>query len=141
MPKNEPNEEVVCRMVEAINRRDLSALDDLVAEDVQRHSAATAGLTINNRAQFKAFLEQDFVAVPDSRIEIDLMFSKGDLVAVRALYRGTQRGNWGPFPPSNKVLELPYISILRVTEGRIAELWVEWDNLSALQQLGHFPVG
>ncbi|NIT61864.1 MAG: ester cyclase, partial [Aliifodinibius sp.] len=24
-------------------------------------------------------------------------------------------------------------------EGKIAELWVEWDNLAMLQQLGHYP--
>ena len=27
----------------------------------------------------------------------------------------------------------------RRSEGKIAELWVEWDNLAFLKQLGHFP--
>ncbi len=137
--KGKSSEDIVQIMVNAINRRDLAALDEVVAADMHRHSAATAGVTIENLAQFKAFLQEDFAAVPDSILKIDVMFSKGDLVAVRALYKGTQRGSWGPFPPSNKRLELPYISIIRVENGRIAEIWVEWDNLNALQQLGHVP--
>lgn len=31
------------------------------------------------------------------------------------------------------------MGILRIEEGKIAEIWVEWDNLNALTQLGHFP--
>jgi hypothetical protein len=31
------------------------------------------------------------------------------------------------------------MGIIRVEKDRIAEIWVEWDNLNALQQLGHFP--
>ncbi|MGB5302463.1 MAG: ester cyclase, partial [Gemmatimonadota bacterium] len=48
-------------------------------------------------------------------------------------------GQMGPFPPSGKQLELPFIGLLRVENGKIAEIWVEWDNLNALAQLGHFP--
>lgn len=29
------------------------------------------------------------------------------------------------------------MGILRIDDGRVAEIWVEWDNLDALQQLGH----
>ncbi len=29
--------------------------------------------------------------------------------------------------------------IFRLEDGKIAEMWVTWDNLSALMQLGHFP--
>jgi hypothetical protein len=32
---------------------------------------------------------------------------------------------------------LPFIGILRIEDGKVAEIWVEWDNLYALAQLGH----
>lgn len=136
--ENSTNEDIVRRMTDAINRRDLEALDDIVAPDLRRHSGATPHLKIENLEQFKDFLRQDFAAVPDSRQEINLIFSSGNFVAARVLYRGTQKGPWGPFPPSNRRLELPFIGILRVENGRVAEIWVEWDNLNALQQLGHY---
>ena len=128
---------VVEQMTDAINNRDLDALDELVASDLHRHSAATPGLIVENLQQFKDFLKQDFASVPDSHQEITHIFGQGDWVAVRAVYRGTQKGAWGPFPASNKSVELPFIGILRIEDGKIAEIWVEWDNLSALQQLGH----
>ncbi len=135
----EANKQTVRGMVDAINARDFAALDTLVAPDIRRHSAATPDVEVTNLEEFKAFLRQDLAAVPDAQQEIRLMLAEGDLVAVYAMYRGTQEGAMGPFPPSNEHLELPFIGILRVQQGRIAEIWVEWDNLNALTQLGHFP--
>ena len=60
------NKEVVRRFVEAINRRDFDALDDLVAPDVRRHSPSTPGVTVENLDDFKAFLRQDLRGVPDA---------------------------------------------------------------------------
>ena len=125
-------------MVNAINQRDLEGLGTWVAEDVVRHSAATPGVVVSNIDEFRAFLEQDFASVPDSVMEIDLIFGSGAYVAMRARYSGTQAGQMGPFPPSGKRFEIPFIGILRFADGKIAEIWVEWDNLSALTQLGHF---
>jgi len=124
-------------MVEAINDRDLDRLSFLVAENVIRHSAATAGVIITNLEAFKAFLRTDFAAVPDSEISIEVIFGNKDYVALRATYSGTQTGAMGPFPPSGNKVELPFVGILRIADGKIAEMWVEWDNVHMLTQLGH----
>jgi steroid delta-isomerase-like uncharacterized protein len=130
---------IVRRMVDAINSRDFAALDSVVAADLHRHCAATPGVQVTNLEQFKAFLRQDLSAVPDSHQDIRQLLVDGDMVAARVIYSGTQTGQMGPFPPSGRKLELPFISILRIEDGKIAEIWVEWDNLSALTQLGHWP--
>ena len=135
----EENVRIATAMTDAINARDLSALDSFVAPDVLRHSAATPDIVVTNLAEFKAFLETDFAAVSDSVQKIDVIFGGGDYVAVRARYIGTQDGPMGPFPASGNKLELPYVGILRFEDGKIVEIWVEWDNLSALTQLGHLP--
>jgi len=133
------NEEVVLRMIEAVNTRDFDAPDEVVSETVRRYSGATPGLNVTSLDEFKAFLHADLASVPDAMQEINQMFSSGDMVALHATYTGTQTGPMGPFPPSGKQLELPFIGLLRVESGKIAEIWVEWDNLNALAQLGHFP--
>jgi len=124
-------------MVEAINNRDLGRLDELVSQNVVRHSAATAGVVVTSLAEFKAFLESDFASVPDSVMKIDVIFGNAEYVAMRAMYSGTQSGQMGPFPPTGKRFELPFIGILRIDDGKIAAMWVEWDNVFALSQLGH----
>jgi predicted ester cyclase len=133
------NEDIVLRMIEAVNTRDFDALDDIVSPTVRRYSGATPEVQVTSLDEFKAFLHADLAAVPDAMQEVNLIFSSGDMVAVHEIYRGTQTGQMGPFPPSGRSLELPFIGLLRVEDGMVAEIWVEWDNLNALAQLGHFP--
>jgi predicted ester cyclase len=133
------SETVVLQMIDAVNARDFDALDGLVAADVRRYSGATPGVAVRSLADFKVFLLEDLAGVPDAVQEVNQIFSNGQMVAVHVTYKGTQSGPMGPFPPSNKRLELPFLGILRVEDGKISEIWVEWDNLNALSQLGHFP--
>jgi len=132
---------IVTRMIEAVNGRDFDALDELIAADVVRHCAATPGVEVRSLEDFKAFLHRDLTAVPDAMQEVDFMFSSGPFVAARVFYRGTQDGPMGPFPPSGRKLEIPFLGILRIEDGKIAEIWVEWDNLNPLVKLGHLPPG
>jgi predicted ester cyclase len=134
-----PAETVVLHMIEAVNERRFDALDALIAPDVVRHCAATPDVDVRSLEEFKACLHRDLAAVPDAHQELNLIFSHGPLVAAHVTYSGTQDGQMGPFPPSGRKLEIPFIGILRVADGKIAEIWVEWDNLNALTQLGHFP--
>ena len=133
------NEEVVLRMIEAVNTRDFDALDEVVSPSVRRYSGATPEVQVRSLEEFKAFLHSDLAAVPDAMQETNMIFSSGDMVAVHETYTGTQTGQMGPFPASGRQLELPFIGLLRVENGKITEIWVEWDNLNALAQLGHFP--
>jgi steroid delta-isomerase-like uncharacterized protein len=135
----ERNKRIVLGMTEAINARDLAALDTYLSPQILRHSSSTPGLVVENRDQFKAFLESDFEAVPDSLQTVNLILGEDDMVAVHVTYAGTQTGAFGPFPSSGNRMEIPFIGILRIEDGLIAEIWVEWDNLNALTQLGHFP--
>lgn len=132
-------EDVVLRMIEAVNARDFAALDGLIAPDVKRYSGATPDVRVESLDDFKEFLRRDLASVPDAQQEVNLIFSDGQMVGVHATYRGTQTGAMGPFPPSERSLSLSFIGLLRVQDGKIAEMWVEWDNLNALMQLGHFP--
>jgi hypothetical protein len=61
------------------------------------------------------------------------------MVAMWATYEGTQTGQMGPFPPSNRYAKFNFGGILRVENGKIAEWWVTCDNMSILSQLGNLP--
>lgn len=135
----EENKQIVLAMIDAVNARDLDALDTLVAADVRRYSGATPGLLISSRDQLKEFLRSDFATIPDSLQTVNLILGEGDKVAVHVTYAGTQQGSFGPFPASGRKVEIPFVAILRIEDNLIAELWVEWDNLNMLSQLGHYP--
>jgi ketosteroid isomerase-like protein len=67
------------------------------------------------------------------------MIAEGDFVAIRAAYLGTQTGPMGNLPATGKSVDGPFIAFFRIDSGKIAELWVEWDNVAMLTQLGLSP--
>lgn len=135
----EQNKELVRSFVAAVNARDREGLADLVTADVVRHSPATPDVTVANFDDLWSFLEQDFAAIPDSVVTLETLVAEGDLVACWATYSGSQTGPMGPFPPSNERARLEFCGILRIRDGRIAEIRVLWDNVDMLTQLGHMP--
>jgi steroid delta-isomerase-like uncharacterized protein len=138
MPTNtDENKGLVRRFWNAMNTRRLDALDDLLAPDVVRHCQATPHLSVRNRDQVKEFLRQDSAMFPDSVQTITHLVADGDLVGVWSTYEGTQRGQMGPFPPSGKKAQFDFGAMFRVQNGKIAEWWVTWDNMTILAQLGH----
>jgi len=135
----EQNVALVEAMIKAVNQREFERLDALVAPDMVRHCAATPGVEVTSLQQFKDFIAADLAACPDAKQTVNLIFGGDDKVAVHVTYTGTQTGVMGSFPATGKRMEIPFLGILRIEEGLIAEIWVEWDNLGALVQLGHIP--
>jgi len=130
---------LVRRFGEAMNSRQLDLLDDIVAADFVRHCQATPEVDVRSLQGFKEFLRQDNAVFPDSIQTLRHQVAEGNLVAVWATYEGTQKGPMGPFPASGRRMQLDFAAFLRVENGRIAEMWVTWDNMAALAQLGHLP--
>ncbi len=137
--KLEANKEIVRRFNDAVNNKDFSLLNDLVAADFVRHSQATADMQVGSRDEFIQLQKEFLKTFPDQRVTIEKIVAEGDYVALYATYSGTQEGPMPPFPASGKKAESKFLGLFRLQEGEIAELWVEWDNLAFLKQLGHFP--
>jgi steroid delta-isomerase-like uncharacterized protein len=135
----EANKEVVRQFTDILNAADWEALDDVVAEDFRRHSQATAGPPVTSREAFKQLQRSFLASMPDQRIDIDMLIAEGDKVAAYATYSGTQTGPMGDFSATGNWAESRFLAFFRIEEGKIAELWVEWDNLAMLTQLGLFP--
>lgn len=135
----EANKDLVHRFAASINAADWEALDELLTEDFRRHSQATPDVQVNSREEFKELQESFLLSIPDQQITIEMLIAEGDKVAGYATYSGTQTGPMGEFPVTGRSVEIKFLSIFRIEDGRIAELWVEWDNLAMLTQLGLYP--
>ena len=73
------------------------------------------------------------------RVTLTYLVAEGSRVAYWGRYVGTQTGQMGLFPPSGKKMDVDMSGMFRLNDGRIPELWIVWDNLAALEQLGHAP--
>jgi ketosteroid isomerase-like protein len=123
----ETNKEVVRRFAEAQNNGDIELLNELLAPDVVRHCQATPDVEIRSREDFVRFYQASSSVFSDARVTIDIMVAEGDMVATYGSFTGTQD------------VDSKFLSVIRLENGKIAELWVEWDNLAILTQLGHLP--
>jgi steroid delta-isomerase-like uncharacterized protein len=135
----EHNKTVIRRFIDAWNNRRPEAFDELIAPDVVRHCQATPALAVHNLNQLKEFLRQDTAVFPDSKQTLVHMVAEGDLVGVWATYEGTQRGPMGPLPASGAKAQFEFGGVFRMADGKIAEWWITWDNMTILRQLGHMP--
>lgn len=130
---------LVRRFVEAANAHDFDRVDSLLATDFARHSQATPDVQVRSRADMRRFLEANAATFPDERVTLERTTVEGDRVAFQGTYTGTQVGALGPFPATNRSIEVDVSGAFRIERGRIAELWILWDNLALLQQLGLWP--
>jgi len=137
--KLEANKDVVRRFTDALNNKNFELLDDLVVPHFVRHCQATPDVQVQSRDEFIQLQKEFLKSFPDQHITIEKLIAEGDYVAIYATYTGTQEGPMPPFPASGKKAESKFLGLFRLEGGKIAELWVEWDNLAFLKQLGHFP--
>jgi len=135
----ETNKELVRRFTAAANRNDAAALDEILAPGFIRHSQSTPEVDVRSVEDFKQFNDAGFATFPDGAAAITQMVAERDLVAFWGTYSGTQSGPMGPFPPSGRKMAVDMSGLFRIGEGRIAELWVVWDNMAVLGQLGLSP--
>jgi steroid delta-isomerase-like uncharacterized protein len=135
----EANKKIVRAFVNAGNRNDLEAFDTLLAADFVRHCEATPEIAVASREEFKQFYRETAKTFPDQQMTLDTLVAEGDRVAFWGTFSGTQEGPMGPFPPTGRRLVSAIGGMFRIEAGKIAELWVTWDNLAGLVQLGLFP--
>lgn len=135
----EAHKQLVRRFSDAGNASDWATLADVVTDDFTRHSAATAGPPVTSRDAFIELQQSFLESFPDQQVTLHEMVAEGDYVAVRATYSGTQTGPMGVFPATGRSVSSPFLALFRIEGEQIAELWVEWDNVALLTQLGLFP--
>jgi steroid delta-isomerase-like uncharacterized protein len=132
---------LVNRFVEASNGHDLDRLEHLLAPDFVRHCQATPDVHVRSRADMRRFLEANAHTFPDERVTIERMTVEGDRVAFQGTYTGHQEGPMGPFAPTGRPIAVDLSGAFRIEGEYIAELWILWDNLAILSQLGLWPPG
>lgn len=139
-PASSPNKELVRRFNTVCNERRYAALAELVQPNFRRHCQATPAVAVKSLEEFQKFLGADASTFPDAHTTFNQLIEEGDRVAFWGTYEGTQKGAMGPFPPSMKKIVLDVSGVFRIEGGKIAELWIIWDNMSVFTQLELKPI-
>ena len=115
---------------EAINGRDLEAVERLLSEDFVHNGEARG--RAGQREAVKVFLD----AFPDLHNEIELILAEGDLVAAHQRWSGTHEGTFLGVEATGREVSFTSTAVLRIRGGLIAEAWDEVDVAGVLAQLG-----
>ncbi len=137
-PEIERNKDVVRRFVEQVqNNNDWDAYDELNDPEFVNLSAPPG--VPADREGGKMFLQSFANGFPDARFAINDMVAEGDRVVTKKTFSGTHTGEFAGIPPTGNRVELTYVDILRLRDGRIVEHWLSMDQLTFMQQLGVIP--
>lgn len=125
-------------IAEMFNKGNLAVGDVRFADDILLHSPASEQ-PLRGRETVKGFIRQIRSAFPDLNVTVEDLIASGDRVVTRCTTRGTQRGDYFGTPPTNRRVEISEVQIYRIVDGQIQELWLVFNVLGVLQQLGMIP--
>ena len=119
---------------EAWSQGKLAVVDEAVAPDYVYHEPTLGD--VRGPAGLKQTIAMYRSAYPDLQFTIDDLIGEGDLVALRWLAAGTQKGALIGVPATGLKTTSVGINIARFAGGKIVEEWSSWDVMGLMQQLG-----
>ena len=79
------------------------------------------------------------MAFPDLHFTVEELIADEDRVAARVTFRGTHRGVFRGFPPTNKTCVQAQMHMVRFVKGKVVEHWAVRDDLGLMQQISIVP--
>ena len=132
---SEENKDLAQRSWEMlVNEQNPDAIDELYTPNFVWHEPDQ---DIQGSEEARQFLNTHLSAFPDMHVSVEEVIAEGEKVVTRWTIRGTHQGELEEFgPPTGRQIEIKGITIHRIEDGKIAEEWERYDNLSIMQQLG-----
>jgi serine phosphatase RsbU (regulator of sigma subunit)/predicted ester cyclase len=119
----EENMELARRFMEARIKRDLDAVDEMLAPDFVNQNKLLPGQE-SDREGYKRAISAYHAALSEGRLIIEDQVAGGDKVVTRFIVHATHdRGELMGVAPTGKELTNRAIVIHRIVEGKIAEEW------------------
>ena len=121
---------------DVLTNRDLELLDTVALADILIHKTAMpCEANYYGINGVKTWLGEHWRSFPNLEITEYFTLAQGDIVAARWKARGKSEGNFLILPPTGKTVEYTGVSMYRIEEGKIAEIWETRNTLGIMQQL------
>ena len=114
------------------NKKNVDNSDIYITEECIVH----LGLETVNREDYKVIVQNYIDTFPDTKTTLDDIFGEDTKVTIRWTSTFTHNKPYMGFTPTNKKITVTGTSIYRFSESKIVEVWINWDRLSLMQQLG-----
>ena len=137
----EENKAIVARYFnEILNQGKLEVIDEIMSPNFA-FRIPTLPEPIRGPEGMKQFVTGLRNGFPDIHFTVEREAAEGDKVASRWRILGTHKGEFLGVSPTGNCVEDQGVDIFRIANGKIAEIWVNENDLGLMQQLGVIPSG
>lgn len=127
------NERVVQKIIEALNRHDVDAIQEYLADDM---TYVNPTIEPTDKNGMRKFLVGGFAAFPDIKYQVDHTVSQGNTVVLECTVMGTQKGEFAGVPPTNKKIATPLVFVIELEAGKAKRWRTYFDTATMMRQLG-----
>jgi steroid delta-isomerase-like uncharacterized protein len=121
----------------AWNAHDMQQAGNLLADDVEYFDAGFSGIQRGRQAAVDNGISVFMRGVPDLHWELRGEPIVGvDSIAWEWTFTGTNTGTWGGIPATRQQIQLKGVSLLRLRNGKIAQVASYYDTGTLNRQLG-----
>src|ERR1700759_2941161 len=135
MSPEEQNKQLVRRFYAEIDKGNIDAMDELVAEDYVDHNPPPFPNLGTGREALKKAFRIFWDATPGYH-QIEDQIAEGDKVVTRMTSYGKHEKDLPGAPATGNDLKMSSITIHRIENGLLAEKWAEKDVMGFLIQIG-----
>ena len=127
---------------DVVDKRDVSKIDEFFTKDCVIHRPEVPE-PIKGRKNFKQALSKVIDNYSELKTTIYDLIAEGDRVACRLSHSAINKGEWtsriGRHAVAGKPVSWSAMAIFRFQDGKIAEEWVNRDELGMMIMLGVLP--
>jgi steroid delta-isomerase-like uncharacterized protein len=131
------NIEIITRFELAFRAGDQPTIDELSAVDLVDHNPAP-----DHEPTLAGFKQKvaGFAAIfPDIGEDLQDIIASGDTVATRWVVTGSQQKEFMGIPASGETIRVEGMNFYRLKDGRVTDIWTQFDAVGMMQQLGAIP--
>jgi predicted ester cyclase len=129
------NKALVRRFYEEIDKGNLDAMDEFLAEDYIDHTPPPFPGLAPGREGVKQAFKMFWEATPGYH-HIEDQIAEGDKVVTRLTSYGKHTGDLPGAPRTGNDMKMTSITIHRIANGKLVEKWSEKDMIALLTQIG-----
>ena len=131
------NIEIITRFEHAFRAADQATIDELGHPGLVDHNPAP-----NHEPTLAGFKEKvaEFKTLfPDLQEDLQDIIASGDTVATRWVVAGSLQQEFLGIPAAGQPVKVAGMNFYRLKDGRVTDVWTQFDGLALMQQLGAIP--
>jgi steroid delta-isomerase-like uncharacterized protein len=128
------NIEIITRFEHAFRAADQATIDEICDPGLVNHNPAPdEEPTLAGFKQKVALFKASF---PDLKEDLQDIIASGDTVATRWVVTGSQQQELMGIPASGQTVRVEGMNFYRLQDGRVTDIWTQFDGVALMQQLG-----